>query len=446
MPNLWARELRKAGKRSAAPALITVVVVLPVWLADWPGLAQPAGAQGWLRAAGIIAGALGAGLWVASLMLILRFPAVDRYFGGLERQYFSHHLTGTLAYLLLLAHPPLLAGAAWLASPAAGAARAAPWGQPLSVGAGWLALVGLMLMFFATFFTALAYQRWKLLHAASGIAYLFAFLHMAWLVPPAGAGRNGTLLLLILMTAGLAALAVRHRLDRGALAARAYVVEHIARVSASTVEATLTPRAGTPALDYAPGQFVYVAFDRGPGYAGCREYHPFTIRSAPHTPGIKLLIKALGDCTRRMQHLKRGARARVQGPYGGLFREAVFTRRQIWLGGGIGVAPFLAMAEALAADAARVDFYYLARSAADAPGLGELTALAAERGNLRVYAFVADESAQTVYAAMCEHSAPLDQCDVYVCGPPAMLAQWLDLLQHAAVPADRIHAERFDFR
>lgn len=446
MPGLWSRELHKAGTRGALPSLIALIVVAPLWLADWSGLAQPAGSQGWLRALGILSGALGAGLWVASLVLILRFPALDRCFGGLEQQYFSHHLTGTLAYLLLLAHPALLAGAGWVASPAAGAALALPWGQPVGVIAGWFALAGLMIMLFATFFAAMPYPRWKQLHATSGIAYLFAFMHMAWLAPPAGAGRNGTVLLLVLMVAGLGVLALRHWLDRGALASRPYVVQDVSRVSATTVEATLAPGAGTRGLDYAPGQFVYVAFDAAPGYAGCREYHPFTIRCAPGNAGFKVLIKALGDCTRRMQQLKRGARARVQGPYGGLFRGAAFDRRQIWLAGGIGVTPFLAMAEALPRSAAGVDFYYLARHAADTPGLDELNALAAARGNLRVFAFVADEPPHVVYAGMLKQSAPLTECEFFVCGPPAMLQQWLDLLQEAAVPADQIHAERFDFR
>lgn len=448
MPDLWARELRKAGSRAALPAVFTLLVVSPLWVVDWPALAQADGPQGTMRALGILAGAIGTGLWVTSLLLMLRFPAVDRRFGGLEQQYFSHHLTGTLAYLLLLAHPVLLAGAAWMASPAAGAAAAAPWRQPFSVVAGWLALVGLMIMMFATFFTNLPYQRWKQWHAASGIAYLFALLHVVAFVPPAGEGRYGAVFLVALMVAGLLALALRHRLDRGALAARRYEVNHAARVSPTTVEVTLAPCAGVAPLAFAPGQFAYIAFDAGTNYGGCREYHPFTISSAPGGPGITVLVKALGDCTTRMQGLTRGTRARVQGPYGGVFRMANFARRHVWLGGGIGVTPFLAMAEVLPVTATGVDFYYLARDAADAPGLAGLQAMAARSHNhsLRVFAFVANEAPQAVYEAMQAHSAPLAECEVYVCGPPGMLQQWLPLLAHAGVPESQIHTERFDFR
>jgi predicted ferric reductase len=290
------------------PALCAVVLALPLWLADWPALAQPAGVQGLLRALGILTGVAGTALWVMSLALMLRFPALDRRFGGLERQYFAHHLSGTLAYLMLLAHPALLAAAAWVASPAAAAALAAPWGQPLTVVAGWIALVGLMVMMFATFFSGLPYARWKQLHAAAGVI------------------------------------------------------------------------------------------------------------------------------------------ARVQGPYGALFNQTDFTRPQLWLGGGIGITPFLSMAAALPPAAAGVDLYYLARDAGEAFGLDALRAAAAKNPRLRVFALLANESPQAVRAAVQASSAPLAAREVYLCGPPGMVQAALAWLADAGVPQAQIHAERFDFR
>lgn len=444
--DLWHRELRQSGVRAVVPAVIAVFMGVAPWLIDWATLAQPAGVQGWLRALGILTGAAGAALWVMSLLLMLRFPALDRHFGGLEAQYFAHHVTGTWCYLLLLVHPLLLVAAAWWASPVAAAALAAPWMQPWSVGAGWLALLGLMTMMFATFFSGLPYTQWRRWHAASGVAYGFALLHVAVLLPAAGAGRYGALLLIGLMVGGLVMLGVRHLLDRGRLGARTFRVEQVARASPTTVEVSLAPLPGQAPLPYAPGQFVFVAFDPTPGYAGCREYHPFTISSAPGSPGFTVSVKALGDCTARMQQLVAGTTARVQGPYGGLFRNADFSRPQLWLGGGIGITPFMAMAAALPADAAGVDLYYLARDGSEAFGLEALRAIAARQPRFRVFAFVANEDAQIVHAAVEASSAPLAEREVYVCGPPGMLQAVLQWLKQVGVPDAHIHAERFDFR
>jgi len=457
-PSLWTRDLRAAGLRAWLPSLAAVAVALACWLIDWPALAQPAGAQGLLRAMGILTGVAGTALWVASLVLMLRFPALDRRFGGLDRQYFAHHIAGTLAYLMLLAHPVLLVAAAWVASPQAAAALATPWAHGPAVIAGWVALVGLMLMMFATFFSGLAYARWKRLHAASGIAYVFALAHVAELLPAWGEGRLGAIVLIVAMAGGFVAIAVRRQLDRSALEARHFRVERVERASPSSIEVTLGPLAAEAPLAFEAGQFVFVAFDEGAGYEGCREYHPFTISSAPglapgSSPGslqFRLLIKALGPCTTRMQQLGPGAIARVQGPYGGMFRDADFTRPQLWIGGGIGITPFLAMAAALPADAAPVDLYYLARDPAEAPGLDALRAEAAKRGNLRVFALVANEGPAAVRAAVLDMGASPGGVGiaraVYLCGPLGMLQETLAWLAAEGVPDANIHAERFDFR
>jgi predicted ferric reductase len=303
-----------------------------------------------------------------------------------------------------------------------------------------------MAMMFATFFSGLPYARWKQLHAASGVAYLAALAHVAGLLPAPGEGRSGAILLLAAMAAGVAALALRHGLDRRSLSARRYRVEKVTRVSPTTVEVTLAPLRPRAPLTYAPGQFVFVAFDIGPGYAGCSEYHPFTISSPPGAPNFRVLVKALGDCTARMQRLVTGVVARVQGPHGALFRGADFTRAQLWLGGGIGITPFLAMAPVLPAAAAGVDLYYLARNAGESFGLDTLRDAAARNPRLRVFALLANEDAQAVRAAAEASSAPLAAREVYLCGPPGMLQASLGWLADAGVPESQIHAERFDFR
>lgn len=92
------------------------------------------------------------------------------------------------------------------------------------------------------------------------------------------------------------------------------------------------------------GQFAFVTFadDEGP--------HPYTIASSwnPNDRHITFITKALGDYTQVMpERLKVGNAVKVEGPYG----KFVFNdgkSRQIWIGGGIGITPFIARMKQLA--------------------------------------------------------------------------------------------------
>lgn len=91
------------------------------------------------------------------------------------------------------------------------------------------------------------------------------------------------------------------------------------------------------------GQFAFVTFDEREGA------HPFTISSAWQDDGrLMFLIKALGDYTHRLApSLKVGDTVTVEGPYGRFQFEGA-ARRQIWIGGGIGISPFVARLQQLA--------------------------------------------------------------------------------------------------
>ena len=92
------------------------------------------------------------------------------------------------------------------------------------------------------------------------------------------------------------------------------------------------------------GQFAFVTIDPAEGA------HPFTIASAwnKETRSITFISKALGDYTDRMpHHVEVGMKATVEGPYG-RFNFGDGGRKQIWIGGGIGITPFIARMKQLA--------------------------------------------------------------------------------------------------
>jgi predicted ferric reductase len=95
-----------------------------------------------------------------------------------------------------------------------------------------------------------------------------------------------------------------------------------------------------------PGQFAFVTWDVPEGA------HPCTIASAwsPSEHRLTFVTKELGDYTRRMpETLRVGQPVNVEGPYG-CFTFDDDRPQQIWIGGGIGITPFIARMKQLAMD------------------------------------------------------------------------------------------------
>src|SRR5690606_7698630 len=124
------------------------------------------------------------------------------------------------------------------------------------------------------------------------------------------------------------------------------------------------------------GQFAFVTFDPQEGPL------PFTISSAWHDDGkVTFLIKAIGDYTASLpRRLKQGDTAVVEGPYG-CFDFQGRRKAQIWVGGGIGITPFIARLQWLAKQRRDqpVDLFYCT-SEPDEPFIARLRTLAGQAG------------------------------------------------------------------
>lgn len=78
--------------------------------------------------------------------------------------------------------------------------------------------------------------------------------------------------------------------------------------------------------------------------------HPYTIASAwnPSVKTIRVIVKALGEHTRKVfDTVSRGTAVTLEGPYG-CFTFDDDAPTQIWIGAGIGITPFVGRLEAIA--------------------------------------------------------------------------------------------------
>ena len=121
----------------------------------------------WLRAAPrqSLSGPAGAAL-LASLL------------GGLEHMYRWHHRLGMAAYVALLVHPLMLAGASLSSCAEGSLGGLSPLSESWPVWTGWLSLLLLMAGLSTTFIGRLSYRIRRPVHAALGVAVPVGLIHL----------------------------------------------------------------------------------------------------------------------------------------------------------------------------------------------------------------------------------------------------------------------------
>lgn len=421
--------------------LLAMLMLVPLALA-WPRLwAMPGEGSAWLLAlAGRTSGVLGLTALLLAAACSARLPALDRWFGGLPRLWAMHRRLGFSAFMLILAHVLLLAFAALpLALEAALQVLFPPFSNA-PLWAGWLALATMIVFLAPTFqlSSGLHYQRWKRLHLLSALAVLLALLHG---LPLAGESAVWWLFsALAVASIGWRKLLAPH------LARRDYRVSGVTRLAADVVEISLRPEHG--GIAHAAGQFAYLTPQDPALSAGCGEEHPFTLTSAPGDAELKVGIKALGDASRALQSVTIGSRVQVEGPYGQFFARRAPRRKQLWLGGGIGITPFVGAARHLAqrpAGADQVSLLYLANRPERAYYLDDLQRIADSHAQLSLGVHYFSCYGPLTLAFLREHCPDFDERELYICGPPAMLEHLRRLLAAAGVDPRFIHTEAFAF-
>lgn len=427
--------------RYSGDLLIALVVVLPLlvalprlaaraewaWAPLWTALAQ---------ASGILA----MSTFLAAAMLSARIPRLDRWFGGLVRLWHIHRLLGVSAFLLIMLHVVLLALAVLPFSVQASVSSLFPPLAQWEIWAGWVALA-LMVAFIAptfNFFGVLHYQHWKRLHLLSAPALVIALLHVLALAPEP---------LLWWLLSGLALGAIIWRKGLSPFVARKpYRVQSTNALARDVVELNLVPE--TKGMVWRTGQFVYLTPMEPSLAAGYREEHPYTIASSSSDQFMRIGVKGVGDATEALLGLNADARVCIEGPYGTFLHEPGASSRQLWIGGGIGITPFVAGVREWRDGSPQqtdVALFYLANRPERAYYLDEMLSIAGEHEGLFVHPHYSSEEGVFTLDYLVDRCPDYAEREVYLCGPPGMIKHVEALLHRAGVPRHQIHTEAFDF-
>jgi predicted ferric reductase len=284
------------------------------------------------------------------------------------------------------------------------------------------------------------YERWRALHRTTGLFVAAGFVHGLLDGSPFAASQALRWSYIATGGVGLAFYVYRELLARFFLSLHDYQIVAVRDVQPGLVEIGMRPLGR--AMEFVPGQFAMVYVEAKDGW----HRHPFTISSAPREDVLRVTVKALGDYTSQLQQLvEPGMPAVIGGPHG-RFNHRRGTERQLWIAGGVGVAPFLSWIRALDGDLPQsVDFFYSADGAP--PFAAEIEEIADRHVALRAH--LVDTSVEgrlTPERVLAALEGDLSDLTVFLCGPLSMVRTFETELRRAGLPSRRIHREHFDWR
>lgn len=374
-------------------------------------------------------------LMTSSAVLSTRLGIFEDWFGGLDRMYQVHRVSGVFAAIIALVH--------FFLAPKELPAGVDPAANPLAPSSplGMLALIVLVIGIFVALNRKISYSRWRPTHRSMILVYLLIVGHFVT-VPDVFFKQLSPPGLMLMGAALIGVISAFYSLfGMNRRTALPYTIEAVNRLERAT-EVVLKPV--TNMITFKPGQFAFVEIN-GKEW---NEPHPFTISSAPGEDRLRFTMKVLGDWTRRVREdLNTGGTVQIRGPYG-RFDTLQAGKKQIWLAGGIGITPFLSMLRAMKEDDDReVTLVYAVREEPEALFIQELAEISYKIPAVRLVPLFSNQGQFASVEAMKENlPETLNTYEYFMCGPKPMVDGLLTGLKKAGVDRSKIHTEAFEFR
>lgn len=444
------RNLKKTNYWIIGAFSLTLIIYLSS--AAFTSLFADAGFWDW-RGQFVVLSGVGSIVFMSLATIIAARPAwVDRAMGGLDKAYGLHKWIGIAATVIVCLHwfgergVKWMAGWGWLPERIKAPAAPIPAWESFLIESGklageWTFYIMLVLVVIALF-QAIPYRWFRYSHKVFPVLFIAGAFHAVtmqfktgWWTTPAA----WIILTLCLLATAAALIALTQQIGRSRR--HSAVIESIERSDNDILDIRLNLK--DSGLTHAPGQFAFVTFEHDP------EPHPFTIASSGDDPtSIRFAIKPLGDYTAKLaSQLHVGCKAVIEGPYG-QFRFDRPGQRQIWVGGGIGVTPFMSRLESLArhgGSSQPIDFWYCTATENDAAFPPNLESLC-EKAGVTLHRMEACRQ-QRLNADIVRQIVPdLHNVNVWFCGPQGFAESLQRGLSQYGLPPQAFHYDRFCMR
>jgi predicted ferric reductase len=449
--------VRRQLERTLWAMAFLAVLLAPVLLAPLLYGPQVGGGATLLSGLSVGMGLLATSMLVCAVVLPSRLRSLTRTF-GIDGVLGIHRFVGLAVTLLVGLHIVLVV----LTNPANLAlfnVMSAPNRARAATGAT-VALGALIALTMLRRRLQHRYEVWRWVHLAlAGSALVLSALHIWWLNHLV---RNPSMraMFVILALGVLVVLGYRWLWLPVFGAGREYMVRELRPESATVSTLVLEPRRdacngprrGYRTLEFAPGQFAWIRLS--PSVRS--QEHPFTIASSAHL-GLwtEFTIRHSGDFTNEIRLLKPGDSVWVDGPHGAFTLDLRRTTGLVMIAGGVGITPMMSMLRTLAhrRDQRPHRLLMVAGTVEELLFRAEVRQLA-QRLDLTVVELLRRPPPRwtgatgTIDEQLLTKVLPgkfrRNQLDYYLCGPPAMVADVLTVLDGLDVPHPRIHTEQFD--
>lgn len=244
----------------------------------------------------------------------------------------------------------------------------------------------------------------------------------------------------------------RSRIISGRIPEHTATVTAIEQVADDTVHLVLDlgpDDQGAMGCEFDPGQFLELTI---PGTTTRRSY---SLANSPNWDGTaELFIKLRegGEFSRFLRGVEPGQKLAVRGPQGAFGVRDTGIRPRWFIAGGTGLSPLLSMLHLMAewGEHHPARLWFGVQTETEIFGTDVMDALARRLPGFRYDVVVGHPSAGwqglvgTPLNGLADELAEVDAApDIYVCGPPGMVAATKRIAAESGLPAERVVAENF---
>ncbi|MGH1464809.1 MAG: ferredoxin reductase family protein [Cognatishimia sp.] len=437
----------------ATPAVLTLL-----WLAATLPFAEELGFFTVRNYLVQYSGVIATGVMSLGMILAIRLGWIEGWLNGLDKSYRLHKWLGIMALVTSIIHwlasefPKWMVGLGWLQRPRrgprpGGATELSELQQFFNSQRGLAEVIGEWAFYAAVVLIALAlikrfpYKYFVSTHMLISVAYLAVVIHSVPLLTYDDWATPIGVLSALLMIGGTyaALLSLTRRIGRrNQIKGTIEHIRNFPELRATEIVLALEDKW----QGHHAGQFAFATFDKREGK------HPFTIASAwdKETKAITFITKGLGDYTNFLpEKLKTGNEVIVEGPYG-RFTFDDDKDRQIWIGGGIGITPFIARMKQLAKTSNRKTIDLIHSTKEMSPEALDLLKADAENAGINLHVMVDDRDGFLTGDLLRKMVPEWQSASFWFCGP-AGFGQALrnDLLKQGLAAAE-FKQELFNMR